>query len=526
MYAGAVEAASFIPALQKPECYSHAASDIAVLETHISWVFLAGPYAYKIKKPVDLGFVDFSSLERRRYFCEEEVRLNARLAPQLYVDVVEIRGSPEAPRIGGHGPLLDYAVRMRRFAQEALAKHLLAAGKLTAEQIAALAQRIARFHHNLPPADPDRDYGAPERALAAAFQNFEQIEPLLPNSDAEFALHLLCDWTEREYMQTSRHLAERRAAGMIRECHGDLHLGNIVLIDGTLVPFDCLEFNPHLRWIDVMSEIAFLAMDLFDRGAPRLAWLFLNEYLEACGAYSGLTVLRFFLVYRAMVRAKVHLLRARQQGLEAGEAVRLARAYESYVALALDWTVQRKRVLLLMHGLSGCGKSTVALELAQSLGAIRVRSDVERKRLAGLPPLERSGAPVGEGLYGSASTAATYERLAAVARTVLEAGYSAIVDATFLRQWQRDEMGALSSSVGVPIVIVDVRAPQRLLEARIATRLASATDPSDAGLDVLHHQIATADPIADGECVQVVAVDGSSGVTPDVLDELRRLMDS
>jgi hypothetical protein len=325
----------FVAALLRPETYPHPAENIEMLETHISWVFLAGPYAYKVKKPVELGFLDFTTLEKRRYFCEEELRLNRRLAPQLYLDLVELRGRPEAPRIDGSGPLLEYALRTRRFPQQALASRMLVEGRLTREEIERLARRLAQFHAALPPAPPDLPYGTTEAVLHDALQNFDQIAAIAAaNGGGDDTLARLRDWTEREFMLRYSEIHGRREAGMIRECHGDLHLRNIVELDGELVPFDCIEFNPGLRWIDVMNEVAFLFMDLLDRGADTLAWRFLNVYLEANGAYSGLSVLRFYVVYRAMVRAKVHLMRACQEGLARAESSRLRKAYESYLALA------------------------------------------------------------------------------------------------------------------------------------------------------------------------------------------------
>jgi aminoglycoside phosphotransferase family enzyme len=347
-----------VAALLRPETYPHPAEDIEMLETHISWVFLAGPYAYKVKKPVELGFLDFTTLEQRRHFCEEELRLNRRLAPQLYLDLVELRGSPKTPRIGGSGPLLEYALRMRRFAQRALASRMLVEGRLTPERIERLATRLAQFHAALPPAPSDVPYGTTEAVLHDALQNFDQIAAITaPNGGGADALARLGDWTEREFMLRYSEMHERREAGMIRECHGDLHLRNIVELDGELVPFDCIEFNPGLRWIDVMNEVAFLFMDLLDRGADTLAWRFLDAYLEANGAYSGLSVLRFYVVYRAMVRAKVHLLRACQQGLDRAESSRLRKACESYLVLAQRCTTLGRPGILLMHGFSACGKS-------------------------------------------------------------------------------------------------------------------------------------------------------------------------
>ena len=507
-------ASAMVAALLGPECYPHTATSIEVVETHISWVFLAGPYAYKVKKPVNLGFVDFSTLDARLHYCEEELRLNRRFAPDLYLNVVEIRGSAEAPRIAGSGPILDYAVRMHRFPQEALANSLLARGELTSQLVTDFATYLAEFHHSLPPLHSAEPYGTPEAVLHNANQNFHQISSLLTEPHDAQALEALRSWNEREFFARSCEMRERYSAGMIRECHGDLHLGNIVLLNGKLVPFDCIEFSAALRWNDVMSEVAFLVMDLIDRGAPRLAWLFLSTYLEATGVYSGLSVLRFYLVYRALVRAKVHLIRARQSAKTAAEASRLLEACRGYMALAEQCSHRGQPRLLLMHGFSASGKSTVAQELVQECGAIRVRADVERKRLHAIPALGRSASAVGSGLYGQDSTDATYTRLADAARTIVQAGYTAVVDAAFLRRAQRAQLREVAAALHVPVAVIDVQVPHAVLRARIATRAAHATDPSEATVEVVEHQIETAEPVTEQEGLPVIVVDSRNGLTP------------
>jgi len=516
------QASLLISALLRPACYPHATDKIERLETHISWVFLAGPYAYKLKKPVALEFLDFSTLEARRHHCEEELRLNRRLAPDLYLDVVEICGSHDAPRVGGEGPVIEYAVRMRRFAQEALASQVLARGDLTPQLVTGLASRIARFHGSLIPAQAE-PYGTPESVLHNAVQNFEQIERLLDKRVDRETPQVIHEWTEREFWSIYGDIRNRRALGMVRECHGDLHLGNIVLIDAELVPFDCIEFNADLRWSDVMSEVAFLMMDLVDRGAPRLAWLFLNTYLEATGDYSGLAVLRFYLTSRAVVRAKVHLIRARQTASDPAEEARLVRAYRGYMELAAHFAHAGQPALLLMHGLAASGKSTIAQELAQAWGAIRVRSDVERKRLHGMGALQRSGSAVASGLYGQDSTQATYARLAEIARVIVGTGHKVIVDATFLQQWQRAQLREVAQTLAVPIAVLSVQAPESVLRQRIEARRAHAMDPSEATVSVLQYQRGTQQSISAEERLPVITVNGCQDAAPSLVADIARV---
>jgi aminoglycoside phosphotransferase family enzyme/predicted kinase len=513
-------------ALSNPECYPHPVSGVRVLETHISWVLLTGEYAYKIKKPVYLGFLDFSTLGLRRHYCEEELRLNRRLAPELYLELVEIRGAPRAPRIGGDGPVLEYAVRMREFPQESLASRALARGAFDAPQVDALAAVVAGFHARAPLARAHESFGTPDAVLTAALQNFEQMLPLALDAPDDRALRALRQWTEREFAARRGAFATRKHLGFVRECHGDLHLGNIVVLDGRPVPFDCIEFNDSLRWIDVMNEAAFLAMDLEDRGRGDLRWRFLNRYLETTGDYAGLDVLPFYLVYRALVRAKVHLMRSRQPGLRRTEKARLARAFQEYLRLAERLAAPERAALILAHGPSGCGKTTYTQPLVETLGAIRLRSDLERKRLHGVAPLSSSGSGLGSGIYTAEATAATYRLLGELTQGALRAGFSVVVDAAFLRRSERDAFRAVAEALDAPFTILDFHAPQEVLRARVAERLARADDASEADLAVLEQQLAVREPLTPAEMSVAFAVDATVPVSHDMwrpfIDRLRR----
>ena len=519
-------AAPLFAALLHPECYPHPVRDVRVLETHISWVLLTGDYAYKIKKPVNLGFLDFTTLAARRYYCEEELRLNRRLAPELYLDVVAIRGSEQEPRVAGEGPVLDYAVKMREFPQEALASRLLERGAFGAREIDALAAGIAEFHAVSPAAAESERFGAPATVLSAALQNVEQMLSQVKLPPDEKALQTLRQWIKREFAARRDALAARKQRGFVRECHGDLHLRNIAVLDGRPVPFDCIEFNDELRWVDVMSEVAFVVMDLEDRRRSDLAWRFLNRYLEASGDYAGLAVLRFYLVYRALVRAKVHLLRARQPRIQRAEKVRLTHAFHQYLRLAARLAEAGSPALLITHGLSGSGKTTATQPLIELLGAIRLRSDLERKRLHGLAPLAASASGPGSGIYAREATTATYRRLAELAQSVLDAGYPVVVDATFLQRDEREAFRALATRLRVPFAILDFEAPEAALRARITGRRARADDASEADLSVIERQLATREPLAPEEMTATVAVDGTQTVSADswrpLVERLRR----
>ncbi|GAO37603.1 hypothetical protein SCT_3039 [Sulfuricella sp. T08] len=476
---------------------------VEIVETHISWVLLAGDYAYKIKKAVDLGFLDFSTLEKRRFYCAEELRLNRRLAPDLYLEVVPIAGSADHPDLSGTGPAIEYAVKMRRFPQSCLLDQVLLHGELAPETVDAIARRIADFHGHTSIADNESPFGTPELTHLPVAENFAQIRPRLRDKEDLIRLDKLERWSEREYQARFDALAARKARSFVRECHGDLHLGNMVLLDGEAVPFDCIEFSDNLRWIDVISETAFLAMDLQDRERPDLARRFLNAYLEQTGDYEGLEVLSYYLVYRAMVRAKVACIRAGQAKLSADHWTQ----YRNHIELAADFTRPFQPFLAITHGFSGAGKTTVTQSLLEATSLFRVRSDVERKRLYGLKPEARSGAGTGEGMYSPVASERTYRRLAEVARGIIHSGFSAIVDAAFLKRRERTAFHELAQELSIPFVILDVTAPENLLRERVKQRMQHGRDASEADITVLENQLRNSEPLDASELAVAIEVD-------------------
>ena len=498
-----------VEALHDPACYPHPVQPIRIIETHISIVVLTGPFAYKIKKPVDLGFLDFTTLEKRRLYCDEELRLNSRFAPEIYLDVVRISGTPETPRIGGTGEIIEYAVRMREFPQEALADRVLARGELTPRQVDALSAGIARFHSDAPRSSRIDGFSTPEAVLAPALQNFAQIRLLPGQAGFMPVLEKVEAWTRQEHGRLREILAGRKREGLVRECHGDLHLGNIVILEGEPRAFDCIEFNPELRWIDVMNEVAFLVMDFQAAGRTDFARRFLNGYLEATGDYAGLRVLRYYCAYRAMVRAKVMLMRAGQQGCTPEDEASATALFGRYLGVAAGCAQPSGSFVLITHGFSGSGKTTLSQPLVELTGAIRVRSDVERKRSHGLAAKDRPGSGIAEGLYGPEATESTYGRLLDLAGIVVEAGHGVIVDATFLQRRQRDMFRALAARAGVPFLIVDFTASEEILRDRILARSEQGADASDADLAVLEHQLGTHEPLQADEHESVFACDAS-----------------
>lgn len=481
---------TLLNALQNPALYDHPVSDFTLMETHISWVLLTGDFVYKIKKPVNFGFLDYSSLEQRAHYCAEELRLNQRLAPDLYLDVVPVRGSEDAPSLNGDGPIIEYMVKTRQFRQQDLLGNLQRAGGLTDAHIDALAATLADFHRRIAQAPQDAPWGEPEQVHAPVAQNFEQIRPLLTEAADLAQLEQLEHWAHTTFQRLIPQLAQRKADGLIRECHGDIYLDNVTLIDGQVTLFDCIEFNDAFRWIDVMSDVAFMAMDLEDRGLSDLSQRFVNAWLEHTGDYAGLAVLNYYKAYRAMVRAKVALLRLSPE-ISPQERGEVMARYHGYIRLAESYTQIPTRFGLLTHGVSGSGKSTVSSALVSRLGAIRVRSDVERKRLF--------GADNQAGLYSQQASQQTYARLAELARQVLAAGYPVIVDATHLQHAQRQLTRQAIEEQGVPCLILHCQAPLDTIEIWLNQRQRKGGDPSDADIHVVNRQLQQLEPLDEQE---------------------------
>lgn len=470
-----------------------------LIETHISWVLLDGTHAWKIKKPVRLPFLDMGELATRHRLCREELRLNRRLAPSLYLDVVAIRGTRRAPRIGGVGPAIEYALRMRQFPAGALLSEQLAAGTLMPMHIDRLARRLADFHADAAIAPHDTTYGS---AAAVEGDTVRLLDGLSGPGDAA-----ACATLRRSVAATAPRLRPvwqaRRDAGRIREGHGDLHLANAVRLGDEVTAFDCLEFDPALRWIDVFSDTGFLVMDLIAHGRGDLGWRFLNAYLDHGGDHDGVAVLRWYLVYRALVRALVARIRSAQGGAAEGP---------DFLALALQLAGGGDARLMITHGVSGSGKSRLAQQLAEQAQALRLRSDVERKRLFGLGALDASGSPLAGGIYGADANRRTYARLREIAATALAAGERVIVDAAFLRRDERDGFHALAQDLGVPFTILHCQAPPEILRERVRARGVRGDDASEAGLAVLDRQGAWTEALSPAEQSQAIAVDTAASI--------------
>jgi aminoglycoside phosphotransferase family enzyme/predicted kinase len=473
--------------MDQPNDYPHPVDGkIEAHETHISRVYLAGKFAYKLKKETKTAFLDYSTLDLRLKACEEELRLGRRYAKDLYIRVVPITRDEERMVVDGLGPIIDYAVQMHRFETDAILAERLAQNLVVDEDIVEIARTTSKFHREAEIVHGDFD-SFQEKTLDFAIDNFDVIQSQ-PHPEIKMEIDFLRDWIRQEWGRLLEKSHDRYRAGKVRECHGDLHCGNVVHWAGRWVLFDGIEFNTDLTRIDVIYDVAFLMMDLQARGRRDLAYVWINAYIEETGDHDALSVLRWYLVYLALVRAKVAAMREHQldgdpQGKQSSRA-----EVVRYTQLAHEFaTASQSTELWITHGLSGSGKSTESLRVIKSLGSIRVRSDVERDRM------------FGSGHYDANATQATYQRLHELAEIIIDAGYNAIVDATFLKQEQRALFHRLAQRKGIPFRILDCRADLATLRIRIEERLAQGQDPSEANPAVLEKQLQAYEPLDDSE---------------------------
>jgi uncharacterized protein len=499
---------TLITALLEPARCPHAVERVDLVETHGAWVLLAGDEAWKIKKPVCLPFMDFSTLALRRAACQAEVRLNRRFettdpATHLYLDALPIVGPVHDPRWGQPGrdddSAIEWAVHMRRFNEDLRLDHLCARGALKPEHLHALAQRMAAFQAAAAVAPGDGPWGKTPDVLDFARDNLTALSAGLTGPGDATLLDALNTWTEAHATQLTPLLAQRLATGRVREGHGDLHLANLVLIGNEVVPFDGIEFNDALRWIDVASDMAFAWMDLLDHSQPGLANGLLSDWLDASGDSTAPDVLPFFAVYRALVRAKVAVIRSTQPGADTARSLAEARGY---VSLALRIAQPPAPQLVITHGLSGSGKTWASSRwlLAETSGrAIRLRSDVERKRLHGLSATQASGSGLNRGLYSPKAHGDTYAHLLQRARHLLQDGWSVLVDAAFLRRHEREAFADLARAAGCPFHILATEAPLAVLRERITERQARGADASEATVAVLEQQLGWLEPLGESE---------------------------
>ncbi len=481
-----------IDRLRDPQRYPHPVSRIDVIETQISWLLLTGDYAYKIKKPVNFGFLDFTTLDQRRYCCEEELRLNQRLAPDIYEAVVPISGSTDNPQLGDDSAPIEYAVRMRQFESGQRLDELLQRHQFKPQWIDLLAEQIADFHQRIPIVAQDSPWGEPDALWELVADNYSY--PLTRVTDAADIARLerLRDLTTERFAALRDTLVARKRQGHVRECHGDLHLGNVTLYHDHLRLFDCIEFNLQFRWMDTICDLAFLLMDLEANGQFRWANRCLNRYLELTGDYAGVALLGFYKAYRSMIRAKVALL---------GDNPDFA-TFRHYLQLTERYYRAPQPFLLLMHGISGSGKSYLSEQLLDVLGAIRLRSETERRRVHREALRDEA-----LDLYSSEMNVRTFHRLADMARVILRSGIPVVIDAAAIRRRMRTLFMELGEQLQLPMRIIHCQCDQKLIEARLKRRHEEQPNPADADVGVMHHQLELLHPLTPEEQLITLEVD-------------------
>lgn len=492
--------------LLQPQAYPHPVDAVTLVETHISWILLSGEFAYKVKRPVCFPFLDLRSPERRAFFCAQELSLNRRFAPELYLDVCPIVMRDRTACVGGAGEPIERAVKMRQFPREEELDSLLASSRIAPAELNAFGRDLASIHASLPAAEPPAPWGDPQAIRATIIKNLEECTEASAIFDSSSNVRALRPELERRLEEAVPWMADRREDERVRECHGDLHVANVVRLQSRLVAFDCMEFEAAFRWIDVADEIAFLLADLEARGYRQYAQAFLAGYLTAGGDYQACRLLPVYRAHRALVRAKVMALS--RGGAQATDSEDVGHSrHRAYLECASRALTRRRPALVLMSGLSGSGKTWLAERLAPILGAVHLRSDVERKRLAGVGERSRSGTAVGEGIYSSGFTKRVYEQLLTAAEDILAGGYTAIVDATFARRDNRAVFRKLARRVGVTACLIHCRAPTEVLVERILERHLQDTDASEADVSVLDWQKEHWEPVAADEQWAVISAE-------------------
>ncbi|MDZ8107346.1 MAG: AAA family ATPase [Nostoc sp. DedQUE12a] len=492
---------AFIEQMLEPGFYPHEVREfIQLIQTHISYVLLTGDYAYKLKKPINFGFLDFSTLEKRQHFCQEELRLNQRGAGELYLEVLPITLVGEQYQLGGTGEVAEYVLKMRQFPQEALLSTLFEQGKLNETHLDELGRVVAQYHAKAETNDYIRGFGEVPNIRAAFDENYQQTEKYIggPQTQAQFTETK--EYTDRFFAERPELFASRIQSNYIRECHGDLHLKNIALWHDKILLFDCIEFNEPFRFVDVMYDVAFTVMDLEARGRKDLGNAFLNAYIEQTGDWEGLQVLPLYLSRQAYVRAKVTSFLLDDATIPATVKEEAAKTAAGYYKQAWEYTKPKQGQLILMSGLSGSGKSTTARLLARELGAIHLRSDAVRKHLGGIPLWEKGG----DDLYTPEMTEKTYTRLLSLGIILANQGFDVILDAKYDKQQLRQEAIAQATKHQLPLQIIQCTAPLEVLQQRLNKRTG---DIADATADLLDSQLKQAEPFTEEEKTYVKVLD-------------------
>lgn len=490
-----------IQEMLNPGFYPHPVQEpIKLIQTHVSYVLLTGDYAYKLKKAVNFGFLDYSTLELREHFCRQELEMNKRGAAEIYLEVLPITQTDNKLELGGSGTTVEYTLKMCQFPQDNLLINLFQQGKLTEEMVENLGRLVAQFHRKCPTNDYVLSFGEVAKVRQAFDENYEQTAKYIGLAQTQEQFDATREFTDNFFATKQEVLASRVKKGWIRECHGDLHLGNICLWHDKILLFDCIEFNEPFRFVDVMYDVAYGVMNFLVGNRPDLANAYLNTYLEESGDWEGLQILPLYVSRQAYVRAKITSFLLDDPGVPAADKEQAKVTASQYYKMAFDCTKLGQGSLVMMSGVSGSGKSTVAKKIACQNNAIHIRSDAVRKHLAGVSLSERGG----DELYTPEMIQRTYARLLELGVLLASVGYSVILDAKYDRQSLRKPVIAAAEKHHLPLQILHCTAPESILRDRLNSRTA---DISDATANLLTNQLATAETFTEEEKVFVKTLD-------------------
>jgi uncharacterized protein len=465
-----------------PEFYPHSVTmPIELIQTHASWVLLTGDFTYKLKKIVNFGFLDYSTLVNRQHFCNEEIRLNQRGAKELYLAVLPITKQGNYYQLAGDGEVVDYTVKMVQFPQSALLSNLFELGQITTRDIEEIGQVVAQFHADAQTNEYIASFGTVANIGKSIDNNYRQTEKYIGRSQTQQQYTETKVYTDRFLLEHQQIFLDRIAGGFIRECHGDLHLRNICRWQHKILLFDCIEFNEPFRFVDTMYDVAFIVMDLEARCRKDLANRFLNTYVEQTGDWAGLQVLPLYLSRQAYVRAKVTSFLLDDLGISSADRAAAVQTAENYYYQAWAYTQPQQGRLIMLSGLSGSGKSTVGKQLATSMGGIQLRSDAVRKHLAGIPLLTKGD----RRLYTPEMTAQTYQQVLSLAENLATQGFTVILDAKYDRHSLRGAVIELAKNMGIKLDIIHCTSPEQVLIDRLTQRTG---DIADATVDLLASQ--------------------------------------
>ena len=478
-----------IETLQNTDLFSHPTAGFEVIETDSSWVLLTGSFAYKIKKPVNLGHLDYSTLEKRQQCCEQEVQLNRRLAAHIYVDVITIHGTTEKPTLGGEGDIIEYAIKMHQFSQSSLLDSLHDNSELKPVHFDKMASTIADFHNRIQTTPAQSSLGDFQHIGQVVRDYLDQIEGYIHIDEIQDTLTNLRSWCEYELVHLRKTFTQRKVDGFVRECHGDMQLSNMASVHGDIIIFDCVEYNPIYSHIDVINEIASIIVDLEEKQQHGFAQRLLNRYLEHTGDYKGLQLLKFYKVLRAMQYAKKTALKISQLQIGSSPYAQAFRDIIQYLQLAGSYTHNQATCLLINHGLTGSGKTHNSYRLIEKFNAIHLQSDTEENRAS-----------------TQGNDTEINSQLRELTSIVLKAGYSVIVDDAHLQSQHRKLLTDLAESQQTPCLILHYRATNKILRDRIQKCHQKTNDSASDNMELLEKQINNYTPLSKQEVIRTLII--------------------